>query len=51
MGVPKKRTSIYKKRICKNIWKKRVMGSVKSLFISKISFYQEFKKFICTKNK
>ncbi|KAL2933975.1 Phosphoribosylformylglycinamidine synthase subunit PurL [Bienertia sinuspersici] len=41
-------------RFIKNVFvkifgKKRVLGSVKSLFVSKISFYWEFKKFFLYK--
>nr|QCQ67153.1 ribosomal protein L32 [Barleria mutabilis] len=49
MAVPKKRTSASKKRIRKNFWKKGILGSVKSVFIRKISFHREFKKFLCDK--
>nr|WAJ49282.1 ribosomal protein L32 [Correa alba] len=47
MAVPKKRTSILKKRIRKNIWKKGGGGSVEGFFVSEIPFYREVKKFFC----
>nr|YP_009542898.1 ribosomal protein L32 [Betula pubescens]AYU57764.1 ribosomal protein L32 [Betula pubescens] len=46
MAVPKKRTSISKKRIRKNIWKMEgYWVALKSFFVSEIAFYREFKKF------
>ena len=43
MAVPKKLTSISKKRICKNIWKREGYW-VASFFVIEISFNREFKK-------
>ncbi|KAL2934793.1 50S ribosomal protein L32 chloroplastic [Bienertia sinuspersici] len=51
MAVPKKRTSIYKKRIRKNIWKKKVWAALKAFSLAKSLSTGNFKKFFCTKNK
>nr|YP_010829262.1 ribosomal protein L32 [Silene graminifolia]WFF47626.1 ribosomal protein L32 [Silene graminifolia] len=56
MAVPKKRTSISKKRIRKNFWKKKgywaalkAFSLAKSLYTGNSKLYWEFKKFFCTK--
>nr|YP_010040385.1 ribosomal protein L32 [Dipelta elegans]QOZ39360.1 ribosomal protein L32 [Dipelta elegans]QOZ39685.1 ribosomal protein L32 [Dipelta elegans] len=45
MAVPKKRTSISKKRIRKNIWKgKGYWSALKALSLGKSSLYRECQK-------
>nr|YP_009631363.1 ribosomal protein L32 [Horsfieldia pandurifolia]YP_010269953.1 ribosomal protein L32 [Knema tenuinervia]YP_010270036.1 ribosomal protein L32 [Myristica fragrans]YP_010270119.1 ribosomal protein L32 [Myristica yunnanensis]YP_010275691.1 ribosomal protein L32 [Horsfieldia prainii]YP_010846405.1 ribosomal protein L32 [Myristica teysmannii]QEU53027.1 ribosomal protein L32 [Knema furfuracea]QEU53066.1 ribosomal protein L32 [Knema elegans]WCF05206.1 ribosomal protein L32 [Myristica argentea]W len=50
MAVPKKRTSISKKRIRKNIWKRRgYWAAVKALSLAKSIFTGHSKSFLCDK--
>nr|YP_009859844.1 ribosomal protein L32 [Silene kiusiana]AWX05973.1 ribosomal protein L32 [Silene kiusiana] len=58
MAVPKKRTSISKKRIRKNLWKKKgywaalkAFSLAKSLYTGNSTSFWEFKQFYCTKKK
>nr|YP_010459438.1 ribosomal protein L32 [Gymnospermium albertii]UUC02858.1 ribosomal protein L32 [Gymnospermium albertii]UUC02945.1 ribosomal protein L32 [Gymnospermium albertii] len=52
MAVPKKRTSISKKRIRKNIWKiKGYWAAVKAFSLAKSIYTGNSKSFFCETNK
>nr|YP_010623627.1 ribosomal protein L32 [Uvaria dulcis]WBF97685.1 ribosomal protein L32 [Uvaria dulcis] len=52
MAVPKKRTSISKKRIRRNLWKKKgYWAAVKALSLAKSISTGYSKSFFCLKNK
>nr|UNH86973.1 ribosomal protein L32 [Kageneckia oblonga] len=52
MAVPKKRTSISKKRICKNIWKRKgYRAALKAFSLAKSLSTGSSKSFFCVTNK
>nr|UZC57377.1 ribosomal protein L32 [Prunus zippeliana] len=52
MAVPKKRTSILKKRIRKNIWKRKgYRAALKAFSLAKSLSTGSYKSFFCVTNK